>query len=142
MKRRVVVTGMGVLSPAGNSIPEFLKSLREGRSAYGPIQSFDTSHFPVKDAYEVKPFTPHVHGTHLLDPFIQYAVAAADEALTNASFDPSQYDPFQIGIVVSSSKGGVRTLDRFSDRFYRNPSAILGARIYCNSVDAYRILRI
>lgn len=125
---------MGVLSPAGNGIPEFLKNLREGRPGYGPIQSFDTSNFPVKHAYEVKPFTPHVHGTHLLDPFIQYAVAAADEALRSAAFDPSKYDPYETAIAVSSSKGGVRTLDRFSDRFNRHPSAILGARIYCNSV--------
>lgn len=134
MKRRVVVTGMGILSPAGNGIPEFLNSLREGRPGYGPITSFDTANFPVKNAYEVKPFVPHVHGTHLLDPFIQYAVAAADEALNHAHFDPSKYDPFETGIIVSSSKGGVRTLDRFSERFGRNPSAILGARIYCNSV--------
>lgn len=125
---------MGVLSPAGNGIPEFLSALREGRSGYGPIRSFDATSFPVKNAYEVKPFTPHVHGTHLLDPFIQYAVGAADEALIHAKFDPAKYDPFQIGIAVSSSKGGVRTLDRFSDRFNRHPSAILGARIYCNSV--------
>ncbi len=134
MKRRVVVTGLGVLSPAGNGISAFLTALREGRSGYGPIQSFDTSNFPVKYAYEVKPFTPHVHGTHLLDPFIQYAVAAADEALISANFSTLEHDPFQIGIAVSSSKGGVRTIDRFSERFSRNPSAILGARIYCNSV--------
>lgn len=125
---------MGVLSPAGNGIPEFLKNLRGGVSGYGPIRSFDTSQFPVKSAYEVKPFTPHIHGTHLLDPFIQYAVAAADEALKNAAFDTSEYDPYEIAIAVSSSKGGVRTLDRFSERFTKHPSAILGARIYCNSV--------
>ncbi len=133
-KRRVVATGMGVVSPAGSSLPEFLSNLRAGNHGGGPIRSFDIPDFPAKYAYEVKNFVPHVHGTHLLDPFIQYAVAAADEALRDAKFDPSQVDPYRVGMAVSSSKGGVHTLDRFSERFKKNPSAILGARIYCNSV--------
>lgn len=134
LNRRVVVTGMGVVCPAGSSLPDFLKNLREGHHGGGPVRSFEDPSFPVKHAYEVKNFTPHVHGTHLLDPFIQYAVAAADEALKDAAFDTARVDPYRVGIAVSSSKGGVHTLDRFSERFRRNPSAILGARIYCNSV--------
>lgn len=133
-KRRVVVTGLGVISPVGNTAPDFLAALREGRHGGAPLALKESPDFPVRFAYEVKNFSPHPHGTHLLDPFIQYAVAAADEALKDAQFDPAQVDPYRIGMAVSSSKGGVHTLGRFADRFKRNPSAILGARIYCNTV--------
>jgi 3-oxoacyl-[acyl-carrier-protein] synthase II len=134
LKKRVVVTGMGVVSPIGVGLSLFRKSLADGTCGSGPITSFDATNFPVKTAFEVKNFEARAHGTHLLDPFIQYAVAAAGEALQNANFDPEQTDLFRIGISVSSSKGGMHTLDRFKERFLRNPSAILGARIYCNSV--------
>lgn len=134
MNRRVVVTGMGVVTPIGIGMTAFRKSLREGASGEGPITCFDTAKFPVKRAFEVKNFEGRSHRTHLLDPFIQYAVAAAGEAIQNAEFFPEQVDPFQIGISVSSSKGGVHTIGRFKERFKKNPSAILGARIYCNLV--------
>lgn len=133
-KRRVVITGLGVVSPAGTGIPAFLNSLRHGVPGYSAIESFSTSNCPVKDAYEVKHFNPHILGVHLLDPFIQYAVASADEAIRDAKLEIERIDPFRIGIAVSSSKGGVHTVDRFAERFRKYPSAILGARIYCNSV--------
>lgn len=125
---------MGVVSPIGVGLSLFRKNLREGVSGESDIQGFDARNFPVKRAFEVKNFEAHSQGTHLLDPFIQYAVAAAGEALQNAYFDPAHVDPYRIGISVSSSKGGMHTLDRFSERFRRSPSAILGARIYANSV--------
>ncbi|MBI3306940.1 MAG: beta-ketoacyl-[acyl-carrier-protein] synthase family protein [Candidatus Omnitrophica bacterium] len=134
MKKRVVVTGLGAVTPIGNGITAFRKNLKEGFSGLGPIQSFDASRFPVKNAFEIKNFEARVHGTHLLDPFIQYAVAAAGEAIQNAYFEIPQVDPYRIGISVSSSKGGVHTIDRFKERFFKHPSAILGARIYANSV--------
>lgn len=134
MNRRVVITGMGVVSPIGTGISVFSKHLREGISGESPIQSFDSQNFPVKRAFEVRDFEARSHGTHLLDPFIQYAVAAAGEALQNAYFEPAHVDPYRIGISVSSSKGGMHTLDRFGERFRKSPSAILGARIYANSV--------
>ena len=133
-KRRVVITGMGVVTPIGVGMTALRKSLREGVSGYGPITAFDASQFPVKHAFEVKNFEARSHGTHLLDPFIQYAVAAAGEAIQHAYFEPAQADPYRIGISVSSSKGGVHTIGRFQERFRKNPSAILGARIYANSV--------
>lgn len=134
MNRRVVITGMGVVSPIGTGLSLFRKNLREGVSGESDIQGFDTQNFPVKRAFEVRNFEARSHGTHLLDPFIQYAVAAAGEALQNAYFEPAHVDPYRIGISVSSSKGGMHTLDRFSERFRKSPSAILGARIYANSV--------
>ena len=133
-KRRVVITGMGVVAPNGVGLEVFRKSLREGTSGEAPITAFDTAKFPVKRAFEVKPFDGRSHGVHILDPFIQYAVVASAEAIQNAFFEPAQVDAYRIGISVSSSKGGVHTIDRFQERFRRNPSAILGARIYSNSV--------
>lgn len=125
---------MGVVTPIGVGMESFRQSLKDGVSGESDIRSFDAKDFPVKRAFEVKNFEARAHGTHILDPFIQYAVAAAGEALQNAYFEPSQHDLYRIGISVSSSKGGMHTLDRFKERFYKNPSAILGARIYSNSV--------
>lgn len=125
---------MGIISPIGIGISEFGKNLSEGISGEGPITSFETSNFPVTKAFEVKNFEARSHGTHFLDPFIQYAVAAAGEAIQNAYFDPEQVDLYRIGISVGSSKGGMYTLDRFKERFAKHPSAILGARIYANTV--------
>ncbi len=133
MTRRVVITGMGVVTPAGGGIEAFEKSLRDGRSGCGPLTRFDLRGFKVKNAFEIKNFTP-LHGTHLLDPFIQYALWAAHEAGEMAKFDSSSIDPYRMGIVVSSSKGGLHSFDAFRERLERNPSAILGARVYSNTV--------
>ena len=133
MSRRVVITGMGVVTPIGNGVESFRIALRRGESGLGLITRFDTDKFRTKKAFEVKDFAP-LHGTHLLDPFIQYALAATAESVQTASFDPQSVDPYQIGIVVSSSKGGIHSLDAFWERFQKNPSAILGARVYSNLV--------
>ncbi len=134
MKRRVVITGMGAVTPIGVGLTAFARNLREGVSGEGPIKQFDPAAYPFKNAFEVKNFEARSHGTHFLDPFIQFAVGAAGEALQVANFDPAQHDLYRVGISVSSSKGGVHTIDRFKERFLKNPSAILGARIYANSV--------
>lgn len=133
-----------MISPIGNSIPEFSENLKKGvcgkseirgRSFWG--HSFEKE-CPSQDrpryAFEVRGFDSRKHNTRLLDPFIQYAVAATAEAVRDSGADFGQADPYRIGISVSSSKGGVSTLDRFKDRFLKNSSAILGARIYVNSV--------
>lgn len=133
MNRRVVITGMGVVTPIGIGIEAFQKALREGKCGCGRITRFVTKGFRTQRAFEIKNFTP-LHGTHLLDPFIQYALAATKEAQEGAGFDTGSVDPFRIGIVVSSSKGGLHTLHTFRDRFEKRPSAILGARVYANLV--------
>lgn len=134
MNRRVVVTGLGVITPIGNSLQEFTASLREGRCGEGPITRFDTTGFPVKRAFEVKHFNPRQSHTTLLDPFIQYAVAASEEAIASSGVAFPTLDPARIGISMGSGKGGVHTLDRFKERFFNHPSALLGARIYANTV--------
>ncbi len=131
---RVVITGMGAVTPIGNNVPEFAAALRAGRSGKKPIQGFVFDKFPVQYACEVRDFDSRRLGTHLMDPFIQYAVHAADEAIQDAKLDVAAIDPYRIGMCVSSSKGGVHTIDRYKERFFKNPSAILGARIYSNSV--------
>lgn len=126
---------MGVISPIGNTLEEFLVSLRNGVSGKDPVGiSMPASGYKFAPVFRVRGFNPHAYGTHLLDPFIQYAVAAADAAVKDAGFDISAADPYSIGLSVSSSKGGVHTFDRFRERFTRNPSAIMGARIYTSTV--------
>ena len=134
IKRRVVVTGLGAVTPIGIGLEAFSEGLKKGICGAGPISVFDTAGFPFKTAHEVKGFDPRERSTQAMDPFIQYAVAAAAQAVEDAQLDFSRLDPYRIGLSVSSSKGGVHTLDRFKDRFQKNPSAILGARIYTNAV--------
>src|SRR3989338_1371761 len=133
MKRRVVIAGRGVVTPAGIGVEEFRRSLKEGKSGVGPITRFVRGDLRARNAYEVKNFKPAA-GTQFLDPFIQYALAAAKEAIGDAGFEPSAVDPFRIGIVVSSSKGGMHSFHQLWERFHKRPSAILGARVYANLV--------
>jgi len=138
--RRAVVTGIGVVSPIGSSKEEFASALREGLSGEGEIQSFDATDFPVKRACEVKeaarrggPETgsdtpllqrgdteipPHppfakgdTRGFSVLDPFILYALDAAEQAVEDSGLDWNQVDRKRFGVVASSSKGGVKTLE-------------------------------
>ena len=134
MKRRVVVTGMGVLSPIGNTLAEFRENLKKGVSGKEKTDCSLVEGHPFPPVFPLKGFNAHPYGTHLLDPFIQYAVAAAEEAVLDAHFDVSAADPYDIALSVSSSKGGVHSLGRFKERFARNPSAILGARMFTSAV--------
>jgi len=134
MKRRVVVTGMGVLSPIGITLEEFRENLKKGISGKENTDHSIVEGYKFPPVFSLKNFNPRPYGTHLLDPFIQYAVAAAEQAVTDARFDVTAVDPYDIALSVSSSKGGVHSLGRFKERFLRNPSAILGARMYTSAV--------
>lgn len=131
MMRRVVITGMGAVTPIGVGIEAFRTALRRGESGMGDLTRFPPDKLRTKKAFEVKNFTP-LHGTRLLDPFIQYALAATAEAAQMARFDSEAVDPFRIGIVVGSSKGGLHSFCALRERFLRHPSAILAARVYAN----------
>ena len=133
MNRRVVITGMGAVTPIGIGVEAFGKALHQGKSGVDPLTRFSTAGFRTKQAFEIKNFTP-LHGTHLLDPFIQYALAATSEAIQLAGFDSQAVDPYRIGISVGSSKGGLHSVHSFWERFLKNPSALLAARIYSNLV--------
>lgn len=115
MKRRVVVTGLGVVTPIGNTVPEFWQGIREGRVGIGEITRFDTESFKVKLAAEVKDFD----AAERMDPkaakrmerFSQYAVAAAREAFADADLHLEEEDPFRAGVIVGSGIGSLETVE-------------------------------
>jgi len=129
----VVVTGMGCVSPFGAGISAFTKGLWEGKYTGGPITKFDTSTFPVKKACEAQDFRKKIRSS-VLDPFIQYGLAAAREAIQDSALEISNMDPYRVATTVSSSKGGITTLERFHIRFVERPTALLGARVYANLI--------
>lgn len=134
MKRRVVVTGMGVLSPIGNTLTEFRENLKNGISGKENASHSIVEGHKFPPVFPLKGFNPRPYGTHLLDPFIQYAVAAAEQAVADAQFNMAAADPYDIALSVSSSKGGVHSLGRLKERFLKKPSAILGARMFTSAV--------
>ena len=113
MENRVVITGLGVISPVGNTIDDFWKSLQQGRGGISPITRFDPSDYANQIAAEVKEFDPTQYiGTKELrrmDPYTRYAVVSAHEAVTDAKLDMEQEDLNRIGVVVGSGIGGIGT---------------------------------
>ncbi len=116
MKKRVVITGMGAITPVGNSVTEFWDSIRAGRVGIGPITKFDTSEYKVKIAAEVKDFQAKDHmdfkAAKRMEPFSQYAVAAAKEAFADAGIDMEKEDPFRVGVMVGSGIGSLQVVER------------------------------
>ncbi len=115
MGHRVVITGMGVVSPVGLNVPEFWSSLVEGRGGIGPVTRFDTSNLGVRFAGELKGFDPSLSmeakEVKRADPFVQYAMAAAREATGQAKLEPGAVDPPRLGAIVGSGIGGITTLE-------------------------------
>jgi 3-oxoacyl-[acyl-carrier-protein] synthase II len=120
MKRRVVVTGMGVITPVGNDVATTWRSLIEGKSGTAPITKFDASNFPVKFAAEVKGFNPLDYmerkEAKRADQYTQYAVAAARQAMTNAGLvERNGMDPDRIGVIIGSGIGGLKSFEEQHD---------------------------
>jgi 3-oxoacyl-[acyl-carrier-protein] synthase II len=111
--KRVVVTGLGALTPIGNTVPEYWEALLNGVSGAGPITSFDTSKFKTKFACELKNFNPEdfmeKKEARKLDPFVQYAIASTDEAVKDSQIDFSTLDTNRIGVIWGSGIGGIKT---------------------------------
>lgn len=111
--KRVVVTGLGALTPIGNTIPEFWDNLLNGVSGAAPITSFDTEKFKTKFACELKNFKVEdfleKKEARKLDPFVQYAMVSTDEAVKDAGFDFSQMDTNRVGVIWGSGIGGIKT---------------------------------
>ncbi len=111
--KRVVVTGIGALTPIGNSVPEFWKNLVEGVSGSDYITRFDASKFKTQFACEVKNFNIEDYldkkEARKLDPFVHYALASTDEAVKDSQIDFSQVDPDRAGVIWGSGIGGLRT---------------------------------
>lgn len=116
MKKRVVVTGLGAVTPIGNTVEEFWKGIREGKVGIGPITKFDSSDYKVHIAAEVKDFVAKDHidfkAAKRMEPFTQYAVAAAKEAFADAGIDMEQEDPYRAGVIVGSGVGSLQVIEQ------------------------------
>ena len=112
-KKRVVVTGMGALTPIGNTLDEYWNNLINGVSGAAPIQQFDASQFKTQFACEIKGFDiesiMHRKEARKLDPFSQYAVATATEAMEDSGLDLEQVNLDRVGVVWGSGIGGLQT---------------------------------
>lgn len=115
MKRRVVVTGLGAVTPIGNTVPEFWQGIREGKVGIGEITRFDTEAYKVKLAAEVKGFDAaermDLKTAKRMERFSRYAVAAAKEAFADAGLSMKQEDPFRAGVIVGSGIGSLETVE-------------------------------
>lgn len=123
--KRVVVTGMGAITPLGNSLDEFWKNIVAGKSGVSFITKFDTTNFKTKFAGEVKGFNASAYfeknEARKYDLFTQYAVAAAEEAIKNAALDLDKLNKNKIGVIWGSGNGGIQTFqDQLEDFFKGN----------------------
>ena len=129
MKRRVVVTGLGAITPVGNDVETFWNSLKNGVVGIGPITTFDTAEYKAKLAAEVKDFDPKKYmdnkTARRMERFSQFAVAAAKEALEDAGIDMEKEDPFRVGVSVGSGIGGLDAIERETRKLIeKGPSRI------------------
>lgn len=116
MKRRVVVTGMGAVTPIGNTVEEFWGGIRRGKVGIGPITRFDASEYKVQIAAEVKDFVAKERmdfkAAKRMETFSQYAVAAAKEAFEDAGIDMAQEDAYRAGVIVGSGIGSLQAVEQ------------------------------
>ena len=128
-RKRIVVTGIGVLTPIGLTKEDFWQALYEGKSGAAPITYFDTTDFSTTFACELKGFTASEHidrkSADRMDPFCQYAVIAAGHALKDSGLDLTEIDPLRIGVVHGSGIGGMTTYEQqFKNFLERGPKRI------------------
>ncbi|MDN6279377.1 MAG: beta-ketoacyl-ACP synthase II [Psychroflexus sp.] len=111
--KRVVVTGLGALTPIGNSISEYWEGLSSGRSGAAPITHFDAEHFKTKFACEIKDFDTKAYfgrkELRRLDKFAQYAIIASDEAIADSGIDLDNVDKYRVGVIWGAGIGGLET---------------------------------
>ena len=114
--KRVVVTGMGAITPIGLNIEEFWDGLKNGRTGFGEITQFDASEFKVKVAASVKGFEAKdymdVKSARRMELFCQYAVAAAKEAFAQSGISMEQEAPYRVGCAIGSGVGSLQALER------------------------------
>lgn len=129
MSRRVVVTGMGAITPIGNDVESFWQGLKEKKLGFGPITYFDTTEYKAKLAAEVKDFDPKKYmdpkAARRMEAFSQYAVAAAKEALNNAGIDMEKEDAYRIGVSVGSGIGSLQSIEKdYKKLLEKGPSRV------------------
>jgi 3-oxoacyl-[acyl-carrier-protein] synthase II len=122
--KRVVVTGLGAVTPLGNSVPEFWDNLIKGVSGAAPITRFDTSLFKTKFACEVKGFDSSKYfdrkEVRKLDLYAQYAIAAAQEAINNSGLDLDAIDKDEVGVIFAAGIGGIDTFEQEIGYYYQH----------------------
>jgi 3-oxoacyl-[acyl-carrier-protein] synthase II len=120
-RRRVVVTGLGIVCPVGIGVDAAWRNIVEGKSGIGPITQFDASTFPTRIAGEVKDFKPEAYmekrEVRRNDRFIHFAMAAGDMAIADAGLDMSKEDPELVGCIVGAGLGGLSTIEQTYDTF-------------------------
>lgn len=118
--RRVVVTGLGAVTPVGKNVPDMWSAVKAGECGIAPITLFDTTERKVKLAGEVKDFVPEEYidkkDVRKMDRFTQFAVVAAQEAMRDAGLEMEQEDAFRCGVIVSSGIGGIGTIQNEADK--------------------------
>jgi 3-oxoacyl-[acyl-carrier-protein] synthase II len=114
-RKRVVVTGLGAVTPIGNTLQEYWEGLLSGRNGIGPITLFDPSSHSCRIAGEVKGFNPHDYlekkEAKRMDRFAQFAIAASKQAIADGSFEINELSAEQVGIVIGNGIGGIKVME-------------------------------
>ncbi|MFH1398195.1 MAG: beta-ketoacyl-ACP synthase II [Candidatus Omnitrophota bacterium] len=128
--KRVVITGLGVISPVGNDVLSFWTSLKEGKSGVDKLTTFDATAFDSRIAAEVKGFDPQAYGiskkeVHRMEKFVQYALASSRQAIVDSGLDLNKEDKERIGVLVGSGIGSLRIIEeQFQVYLNKGPSRI------------------
>ena len=122
--KRVVITGMGAITPIGNTLGEYFEGLKAGKSGAAPITLFDPTNFKTQFACEVKNFDPLAFidrkEARKMDRFTQFGMVVADEAIADAKLEPGTYNPFRVGVIWGSGIGGMNTFFQESIEFEKS----------------------
>jgi 3-oxoacyl-[acyl-carrier-protein] synthase II len=122
MSRRVVVTGLGAVTPIGNNVDDFWTSVRAGKIGFDHITKFDTTDYKCHIAAELKDFNPQDFmdrkAAKRMEPFSQYAVAAAKQAIDDSGLDIEKEDPYMVGCAIGSGIGSLQAMERETQKLY------------------------
>lgn len=124
MSRRVVVTGLGAVTPIGNNVDDFWASVKTGKIGFDHITKFDTTDYKCHIAAELKDFNPQDFmdrkAAKRMEPFSQYAVAAAKQAIDDSGLDIEKEDPYMVGCAIGSGVGSLQAMERETQKLYEN----------------------
>lgn len=122
MSRRVVVTGLGAVTPIGNNVDDFWTSVKAGKIGFDHITKFDTTDYKCHIAAELKDFNPQDFmdrkAAKRMEPFSQYAVAAAKQAIDDSGLDIEKEDPYMVGCAIGSGIGSLQAMERETQKIY------------------------
>ena len=129
MSRRVVVTGLGAVTPIGNNVDDFWTSVKAGKIGFDHITKFDTTDYKCHIAAELKDFNPQDFmdrkAAKRMEPFSQYAVAAAKQAIDDSGLDIEKEDPYMVGCAIGSGIGSLQAMERETQKLYeKGPSRV------------------